>query len=329
MRADAGKTELPLNREDLGARVHDLIDRPLPDAVRSATERALLNVTAASIGGSGHHVVDTIVHLARDHGGAGIAPVAGRPERVDIYFSALATGTAARARAVAEPDRAHFSPTAAPFGTLVALCSTHEITGRHALTAFALGCEVVARLGNALLPRHYEAGWDADATCGVIGAAVCGALLLHAESGQVTNAVGIAVSETLGQRRALDFEIGTLHTGKAASNGLIAAVLARQGFTGLSGLDHPDGFFRTFPLADGTAFETLFADLGERWSVLERLDFQPVDEAVLLAKVQRAVEPVLPGSSSTLIEAIRSLEHAASAGAFVDALAPRKGPAVA
>jgi 2-methylcitrate dehydratase PrpD len=93
--------------------------------------------------------------------------------------------------------------------------------------------------------------------------------MLGGEPKHLTNAIGIAASSTLGQREALGTSSGTLHAGKAASNGAIAAWLAIQGFTGDRPLDHPDGFFRIFPPPDPKRVDAVAGDLGERWLLLE------------------------------------------------------------
>ena len=296
--------------EALGARVHALIEQPLPDAVRAAAQRALLNVTAAAIAGSRHEVVETTLRLAERHGGAPVAPVAGRAEKVDAYFSALLNGIAAR---VLGFDDAHLgtmcSPAAPQFAVTTALAATHPVSGARMLTAFALGCEVTLRLAAAVAPGHFELGWDPGSTCGTIGAAIAGTLVLGGDAKHLSNAIGIAASSTLGQREALGTSSGALHAGKAASNGAIAALLATRGFTGERPLDHPDGFFRVFPPPDRARVDAIAGDLGERWMLLE-LGFKPYPCDVLghpAVEGTLALRRALAGKGA--IEEIRITSH--------------------
>ncbi len=67
----------------------------LPDSVLHEAKRALFNVLAVAIGASRHPGFDTILRVARETGGAAVAPVVGRSVRADAHFGALANGFSA------------------------------------------------------------------------------------------------------------------------------------------------------------------------------------------------------------------------------------------
>ena len=94
-----------------------------------------------------------------------------------------------------------------------------------------MGCEIQLRLGVAISPEHYDDGWHITGTCGTIGAAVAAAALLRLDAGATARAIGIAASDTVGQREAFGRMTKAYHAGKAAANGLLAATLAGRGFT--------------------------------------------------------------------------------------------------
>ena len=238
--------------EDLAERVYALAEGRLPDAARTGANQALLAAAIAAMAAAHREDVAKLLAFAARHTGEKIAPVAGHRDRTDPYFSALINGV---------------SSGVAPFGACLSLASSGGASGRRALTSFALGLEVASRLESIVSPDLLEIGWDARAVCGVIGAAVTAGLMLHLDPEALRNAIGIAVSETLGHRVAEGTDCGALQVGKAASNGVIAALLARRGFTGSASLDAYAGFFSIFPPARPGDIGRLVESLGDWWAI--------------------------------------------------------------
>ena len=248
---------------------------PLPPAAMRAAKRTLVNVCGTAVGASRHRVIETLVAMAREHGGTPVAAFPARAERSDVCYSALVSGTSAQ---LFDYDDTQLStvlhPGAAPFGALFALVSSRTIGGERALSAYALGCEVAMRVASALGRAHYEAGWHVTGTAGVIGAAVTAAVLLDGGVRAIADAIGIAASETIGQREAFGTASKTLHGGKASANGVIAALLGREGFTSTGSLQTPRGYFTAFS-GNGPVEPHLTTEgFGERWE-LETNTFKP------------------------------------------------------
>ena len=221
----------PVTRDLAAATVaFELAD--LPDAVLHEAKRSLFNVLAVAIGASRHPGVDAILRVARETGGAAVAPIAGRSVRADAHFAALCNGFAAH---VDDYDDTHLAtvihPAAAIAATILALAPATSPDGAAAMRAFVLGCETQLRLGVAISPEHYDDGWHITGTCGTIGAAVAAAALLGLDARATARAIGIAASSTVGQREAFGRMTKAYHAGKAAANGLLAATLAKRGFT--------------------------------------------------------------------------------------------------
>lgn len=217
---------------DLAAAIVAFTPADVPDSLLHEAKRSLFNVLAVAIGASRHPGVDAIVRVARDTGGAPVAPIAGRSARTDAHFAALANGFAAH---VDDYDDTHLvtviHPGAAIAATLLALAPSTSPDGAAAMRAFVLGCEIQLRLGVAISPEHYDDGWHITGTCGTIGAAVAAAALLGLDAAATARAIGIASSSTVGQREAFGRMTKAYHAGKAAANGLLAATLAARGFT--------------------------------------------------------------------------------------------------
>jgi 2-methylcitrate dehydratase PrpD len=234
-----------------------------------------------AIGASRHPSVDVVVAYGSAHGGAPAAPVPGRHDRLDPHYAAMVAGLAAH---IDDYDDMHLEtvihPSAAPLGALVAIGRSRGVTGLDALKAFALACEVELRIGQVVSPWHYDAGWHISATCGVIGAAVGAGLLVGLDATALTMAVGLATSQTLGLRVTHGTMAKALQPGKAAANGVLAALLAERGFTAArDGLGGTRGFFDV--LSPRAEADRLLDGIGQRWE-LERNTLKPYPGGVVV-----------------------------------------------
>src|SRR2546427_140108 len=97
--------------------------------------------------------------------------------------------------------------------------------------AYLLGFEIDAAIGSAINPDHYTRGWHSTATIGTIGCAAAAARLLALDLGQVRHALGLAVSLASGLKENFGSMTKPYHAGHAARNGVLAALLAREGLT--------------------------------------------------------------------------------------------------
>ena len=127
------------------------------------------------------------------------------------------------------PMRGH--PSAPVLPVALALGELGQRTLGEVLAAFVAGYEVECRLGVFLNPSHYETGWHATATQGVMGATITAALLLDLDAEQTAMALGIAGSAASGLRANFGSMTMSLHSGQAASAAIRAARLAKHGFT--------------------------------------------------------------------------------------------------
>ncbi|MFO1423141.1 MAG: MmgE/PrpD family protein [Candidatus Competibacteraceae bacterium] len=114
-----------------------------------------------------------------------------------------------------------------------AVASREGIRGHAMLRAVLWGFEAATRVGMAVGPSHYRL-WHNTATCGPYGSAMATAALLRLDASATVNALGNAGAQSAGLWQFL--EAGTmtkhLHAGRAAEAGVLAADLARHGFTG-------------------------------------------------------------------------------------------------
>jgi aconitate decarboxylase len=94
-----------------------------------------------------------------------------------------------------------------------------------------VGIEAECKVGLAVWPEHYDVGWHITSTTGSIGAAAAVAKLLQLPVDQTTHALGIAATQVVGLREMFGSHTKSFHPGRAAQNGLMAAILAQGGYT--------------------------------------------------------------------------------------------------
>lgn len=294
---------------DLCGALGALAAEPLPAPVEATARRLLLNVLATAVGAAPHPAVDAVVAVGARHGGRATAPVPGRFERLDPLWSATATGVAAH---LDDFDDTHLDtvihPGAAGLGAMLGLGASRGADGRTALTAFALGCEAQLRVGMAMTPWHYDAGWHITGTCGVLGAAVTGGLVAGLTGGDLVTAVGIAASQTLGIRDAFGTMTKPFHPGKAAANGLLAVLLAERGLTASQRvLEAPRGFLAV--LSSDARPERVLDGLGTAWE-LERTVVKPYPCGIVSHPAVDAALALAPRVDPTQIAEVTVRCHA-------------------
>lgn len=248
---------------------------PLPAPVREAARRTLYNVLATSIGASGEPAVTVAVSALRELGGApgdggGAAPVLGRAERLAAGDAALVTGIAAH---LDDYDDTHLGtvihPGAVGLAALVGLSGEFGAADAdRVLSAYAWGVEAQLRLGVAVSPEHYDAGWHITGTVGAVGAAVTSALLLRLSPARLAVALEWAVESAVGQREGFGSMTKPFHPGAAAAAGLRAARDAAAGLPGPGdSLTGPDGFVARLAAGKFDAPALLGAP-GQRWELM-------------------------------------------------------------
>ena len=240
----------------------------LPAPVRTEACRTLLNWAGCAVGGSRHETVDIAVRALRPFSGAPQASLLGRRERMDILHAALMNGISSH---VLDFDDTHLKTVIHPAGpvasAILALAETRPVSGRDFLHALVLGAEVECRIGTAVYPAHYDRGWHITGTTGVFGAAAASGKLLGLSEQQMRWAFGLAATQPVGLREMFGTMTKSFHPGRAAQNGLTAAVLAKEGFTSSeAGLEGRTGWAHV--LSTTCDYAQITRGLGEHYEIL-------------------------------------------------------------
>jgi 2-methylcitrate dehydratase PrpD len=144
-------------------------------------------------------------------------------------------------------------PGAVVIPAALAVAEARATSGRELLSAIVAGYEVAIRVGEAVGKKHYFY-FHNTSTCGVFGSAAAASWLLRLDEERIVWALGNAGTQSSGlwEFNAEGAMSKHLHAGRAAANGVLAALLAERGFTGPSRILEGDrGLFRaTAPDAD-------------------------------------------------------------------------------
>jgi 2-methylcitrate dehydratase PrpD len=241
----------------------------IPKEVRHEAKRALLNWLGTALGGCNDPAVDIAIAALRAFAGPPQASVLGRRERLDILNAALVNGIGSN---VLDFDDTHLRtvihPTVPVAAAITALAEHVPVTGAQFLQAFVLGVETECRIGLAVSPEHYNAGWHITSTCGVFGAAAACGKLLKLDELQMAWALGIAATQASGLTAVHGSMSKCFNMGHAARDGLAAALLARKGFTSSEhGIEAPRGFAHV--LSPRCDLNIITDNLGKSWELLE------------------------------------------------------------
>jgi 2-methylcitrate dehydratase PrpD len=222
-----GEVTRILARYIVNARYEDL-----PAKVRKEGTRTLLNWVGVAVGGSGHETVDRAIAALAPFSGPKQAAILGRRERFDIMNAAFINGVSSH---IFDYDDTHLKTIIHPAGPVVsailALSEYQPVSGEDFMNAMILGIETECRIGNSVYPNHYDAGWHITGTAGVFGAAAAVGKLLDQSEQQMIWSLGLAASQPVGLRESFGSMNKSFNPGRAAANGLFAALLAAQNFT--------------------------------------------------------------------------------------------------
>ncbi|KAH8660474.1 hypothetical protein BX600DRAFT_57061 [Xylariales sp. PMI_506] len=154
-----------------------------------------------------------------------------------------------------------------------ATAQSSPVSGADILLAAIVGYEVGPRVGLALYGAHVlSMGWHSGAVFGPPAAAAAVGRLLSLSAAQIGDAFGTACTQACGLMSAqFGSDAKRMQHGFAARNGLLAAFLARAGYTGIAGVFEQSygGYLKQFSAGNGKdpqyLPEELTKGLGTKW----------------------------------------------------------------
>ena len=220
----------------------------LPPAVVEAAGRSITDWLGTAIRGAAEPLAGAIAAVVAATGGEAQATVLGRGTRTSALLAALANGAQSHALDFDDthlPSIVHGAAPVAPVA--LALGEWRHAAGADMLAAFVAGFEIETRIGRVIGRKLADRGWHVTGLLGHFGAATAAGKLLGLDHARLAQALGIAGTQAAGLEASFGTMSKPLHPGKAAMNGLLAALLAREGFTGpVAVLDAAEGLPGTF-----------------------------------------------------------------------------------
>jgi 2-methylcitrate dehydratase PrpD len=238
---------------------------PLPDAVRTAADRAILDTLGVMVAGGVHPAARAARAAAGDAPGPATMATRGRGT---AEAAALVNGAAAHAWDFDDTSYTgimHGSAAVLP----VAMALAQEMgAGPDALrAAFVVGSETVYALADVVSHAHYFAGWWSTATLGLVGAAVAAARLLRLDEDAATAAIGTAAAAASGGKAVFGTGAKPFLVGDAGRRAIGIARACAAGLTGPErGVEDARGLALLAP--DGLDLAAL-DDLGLRWRLTD------------------------------------------------------------
>jgi len=243
----------------------------IPQPVVARAEELFLDWLASALAGKGARPVEIMSGFA-----AAMGPQEGTAEnlvtrkRTSPLFAALVNGAASH---FVEQDDLHNSSVLHPgtvvFPAVLAAAQETGASGKAFIAASVAGYECGVRVGEFLGRSHYKV-FHTTGTAGKLAAAAGVAHVLGLDADRMQHCLGSAGTMAAGLweflRDAADSK--QLHTAKAAADGLMAAYIARDGFTGARAI-----FEGKQGMAAGMSSDAderwLTDGLGTRWATAE------------------------------------------------------------
>ncbi|MDA1098261.1 MAG: MmgE/PrpD family protein [Proteobacteria bacterium] len=238
---------LPAITEGLARSAAELRFEDIDADSLAVAKQCLIDWFAVTLAGAVEPLTGYLLAEAAEEGGQPRATLFGAGAKGSLAQACLVNGAASHALDYDDVNLAMGGhPTAQVVAAVLAVAEDLGATGRALLTAFVAGYETECRIGSLVAPSHYQKGFHVTATVGSFGAAAGVGHLLGLDAEAMARAMGIAGTQAAGLKAQFGTMCKPLHAGKAAGNGLLAARLARRGFTSrLDILETSQGFADT------------------------------------------------------------------------------------
>ena len=263
-----------LARFALGLRLDDV---PPPVVARAGL--LVLDTLGCALAAAPTDFGSSVIATARGLGGASESTIIGGGTSVGAPSAVLANAALAHGLDfddTREDAIVHTGCAAVP--TALAVAEATRASGAAALEATIAAVEVMCRVGLAVPGRFHARHFHPTSLTSSFAAAVASGRVYGVDEDQLVHALGICGSQAAGIIEYLSEGAWTkrMHPGWGAHGGVIAALLARNGFTGPTRvLEGEHGLYAAFAGGhDPARLDALMATLGKTWE-LERLTFKP------------------------------------------------------
>lgn len=250
----------------------DLRFDDLPPEVVERTKLLFMDLSGIIIRSQSLDSTLVLKETLRDLGlNSGTLQAQGSAERWLPQAAALLAGAAAHSLDFDDTHApAQLHPGAPIIPAALAAAQMVGASTRDLIVGIVAGYEVMIRVALGLpVLQHGERGFHPSATVGVFGATAAAGNLFKLSPGQMEHAFGTALSESAGTGQFVVNGAWTkrFHVGNAAAGGVLAASLARRGYTGATqAFEGKEGFFNVYSPAPQP--DKAVEGLGSVWEIL-------------------------------------------------------------
>jgi 2-methylcitrate dehydratase PrpD len=251
----------------------------LADVPRAVVEKAklvFLDTLGIALASSTMDFGKMAINVARRLGGPSASLLIGSPHRVAAANAVLANGTLAHGLDYDDTlEEAIVHTGACAWMTALAVGEEVKASGKAVLEAAIAGTEALCKIGLVAPGKFHARGFHPTAICSTFGAAAAAGKLYHLDLEQWVDAFGLCGSQSSGIIEYLADGTWTkrMHPGWSAHGGIIACLLAQEGFRGPAKvLEGTHGFFSAFGGKNDYRFAKI-SELGEEWEI-PRLTFK-------------------------------------------------------
>lgn len=242
----------------------------LPQESIELSKRNILDFIGVALAGTKTEVGKIIREFVAGNTGSNISGIFGGHIKTSPFMAAFANGTIAHAL---DYDDVNWTMEAHPSVSIIpgifAVGEEQKTSGEKIIEAYIIGYEIEAKIGLCVNPEHYDLGWHTTGTLGTFGALAGVSKILGLNEEQIKMAFGIASSLTSGIKRNFGTMTKPLHAGNAAKNGIIAASLAKKGFTANNHiLDDSMGIFELFSSKKNIDLNRIITTLGNPFEIV-------------------------------------------------------------
>lgn len=274
---DAGAAQSGAIQEQLAHFAAGVKHDDIPAKVRIRAMHHMLDAAGIALASTRYDFAHKTLAGLRALGGEGDVPVLGMPAALSMRDAATMNGFLCHGL---DYDDTHIAaivhPTASVFPAVMSAAAYTGATGKEMVTAYIIGVEVAARIGMCAKSQFHQVGFHPTGMVGIFGCALAAGRLMGLNAKQMQHAQGIALSMASGNMEFVEDGAWNkrLHPGWAASAGITAAALAKEGFVGITA--PYDGRFGLFNAYLGCSDRTKLVDLslataglGSTWELLD------------------------------------------------------------
>lgn len=243
----------------------------IPAPVVSRAKELLLDYLSTVVAVVKEDPAQRLTRFAQAMGGPPESRIIGAGVKVAAPWAALVNGAMGHMMELDDTHRltmAHAGDSV--WATALAMGERQNASGAEMIAAAIAGYETSLRIGESVMPDHYRRGWHPSGTMMCFGAAATAGRLLHLDATAMSWALGNAGAQCSGNFAHLGDRSMTkdFNCGHAAKSGVIAALLAKEGFTGPADVvESPRGFMALY--GERTHPERITAGVGQSWKVME------------------------------------------------------------